>query len=267
MCLGACLRRLKPRIDDDPPKALSPPKTSEDYASLYELAQASMSNDASVYHNQRHLRDVVVFVREAIEETVERHPAIAERGWRDALIAAAYMHDVAHPAGESRKTIESLTLHVTGRLPSIDATLEQLHSEIGVEFVIRSSSFSKVPPLDRSALIERIAKLIQSTALETYEPARGAPTDPMAIATVLLRCADLSHFTFDLPTHLRRVRALNRELGFVVPRAKHAEFIRTYALPQFEALAALCASPRAEEWLTSVRFKLRYWSELATEDQ
>lgn len=268
--LRSCVQNKKGSKTHVPNGRLSVSTTntnSDDNLSLYVLAQASMSNDRSIYHNHRHLQDVVLFIREAIDEAGKTNPAFREREWRDVLIAAAYMHDVAHPAGEDREnTIEAVTRHVTGKLPSIDATLEQLHGEIGVALMRKTTSFLKVALVDRDVRIERITKLILSTNIQTYGVQPIESMDTMAVATVLLRCADLSHFTFDLPKHLRRVDALNREIGSTISREKNAEFVTQFVLPQFEALSRICGTPRAEEWLTNVRFKLRYWTELACED-
>jgi hypothetical protein len=230
--------------------------------SLKKIALKNMSNDTSVYHNQQHIRDVVNFTREAICEVSLSVPNIAYGMWRDVLISAAYLHDICHPAGDSIMTIKEVAASVTGRLPELDATLEHLHSEIGVALLSKTTSFRSYSPKCKEDRIRLITDLIMQTNIGTYKTPCSLK-DTRDIAIVILRCADLSHFTFPIASHLKRVGALNNELDASMTPQQNADFIEKFVLPQFEALASICQSPQAEEWLHNVKFKYRYWSELA----
>jgi hypothetical protein len=77
----------------------------------------------------------------------------------------------------------------------------------------------------------------------------------------MMRCSDLCHFTFELPLHLKRVAALNKEMGLDFCDQDNEGFINEFVIPQFELLVKVCGTPRTKEWLHNVMFKHKYWSE------
>lgn len=228
--------------------------------SLFKIAHANMSNDESVYHNRKHLEDVVKFVKEAINEVSKSVPAIASHEWRVALVTAACMHDICHPAGGDKANIHQIAQHVTGKLPELNATLEHMHGQIGVAMLQQTKSFSKVPQQQKTIQVYRITELIMSTNLETYNIPFEPQLSIMDVAKTIIRCGDLCHFTFELPRHLRRVKALNKELGITMD---NVNFIQRYVVPQFELLSKVSGTPRSKEWLSNILFKLHYWRDLA----
>lgn len=244
-----------------PKKNLPPPITqsevennSNTFKSIFKLSLANMSNDTSIYHNNTHVIEVVDFMKKIINEIDEIVPEFKTKEWRFILVASAYMHDICHPAGQDRAYIEDVAKYVTGKLPDFRANLEHLHSEIGIAMIKRTKSFSR-HMTDENIITE----LIKATELKTYTI--EYPKTTIEIAKLMMRCSDLCHFTFELPLHLNRVTALNKEMGLDFCVQDNAGFINEFVIPQFELLVKVCGTPRTKEWLHNVMFKYKYWSE------
>lgn len=244
--------------------------SAEGKAEVRTLVLATMSFSKSVYHNHEHVEEAARFAKEAIAEVEHNNPGLLSPEMASTLVEAAYLHDVYHPAGGDQKTIHDIAEFVTGRLPGLNSTLEHLHGQIGVALLKRTKTFRSLDLVAQARRVELITQLITFTSMDTYERTMRVSldlSDPISVAMIIIRCADLCHLTFELPKHLQRVRALNNELHTVITRADNVGFIERFARPHFEALARICRSARAEEWLVAVRFKHRYWSELATDDE
>ena len=216
---------------------------SNTFKSIFKLSMENMSKDSSVYHNITHVIEVVDFMKEIINEMKEIIPEFKTKEWRFILVASAYMHDICHPTGQDR----------TGKLPDVRVSLEHLHSEIGVAIIKRTKSFSR-HTTDENIITE----LIKATELNTYTI--EYPKTTIEIAKLMIRCSDLCHFTFELPLHLKRVKALQKEMGVDFCFQDNADFITEFVIPQFELLVKVCGTPRTKEWLHNVMFKFKYWS-------
>ena len=227
---------------------------SNTFKSIFKLSLANMSNDISVYHNKTHVIEVVDFMKKTINEMQETVPEFKTKEWRFILVASAYMHDICHPAGQDRTNIEDVAKYVTGNLADLKVNLEHLHSEIGVAMLKRTRSFAKIAT-DETIITE----LIKATELKTYTV--EYPKSTIEIAKLMIRCSDLCHFTFELPLHLQRVRALNKEMGWDFCFQDNAGFISEFVIPQFELLVKVCGTPCTKEWLHNVMFKHKYWSD------
>ena len=236
-----------------PQSELELENNSNTFKSIFKLSLANMSNDISVYHNKTHVIEVVDFMKEIINEMKEIVPEFKTKEWRFILVASAYMHDICHPAGQDRGVIEDVAKYVTGKLPDVRVSLEHLHSEIGVAIIKRTKSFSR-HTTDENIITE----LIKATELKTYTI--EYPKTTIEIAKLMIRCSDLCHFTFKLPLHLKRVEALNKEMGLDFCFQDNADFITEFVIPQFELLVKVCGTPRTKEWLHNVMFKFKYWS-------
>ena len=220
----------------------------------YTIALQMMRHDSNIYHNKQHVKDVAEFaelimieLQEYITSEMHKH-----------IITAAMMHDVCHPAGRPFSEIKD-KVHDLYEQNTEPSHLESMHAEIAVNILIRSNSFLEQGENKQEEHLKMISELIMATDIKSYSNNPQILSD-IEIAKTIIRCADLCHLAKNMNKHFEAIAALNQEIGMTISPKHHADFIKTYAIPQFQKLHELCKTDISDEWLKNVNNKLEYWS-------
>ena len=204
-----------------------------------------MEHGTNMYHTMEHIDDVVSFVRLVIA-SLRKHKKLKSHviaHLENILIPAAYLHDIGHPTNGPREKLEQLVFQKSSNV-DILVSMEELHIELcKVECgdVIHSDM---LPILD----------LIRSTNIKTYS------TDHNDLEKTIIRCADLSHFTFTWKKHYRSTRHLCNELDIYISPQSQINFIENIILPQFKLLNSLINTPESKTWLVCIHDNLYRWN-------
>jgi 3'5'-cyclic nucleotide phosphodiesterase len=219
------------------------------------VAMNMMSDDPEVYHNDRHVRDVADFLKEAIRELPD--DLMFDKNKERCMITAALMHDVCHPAGKSNKEIHDNMVEILCD-DSHSNHLETIHAQIAISLLNKSNSFASLGTVVQARNYDFITEMIKATDMATYF--EEEEDEEKAIAKLIIRCADLCHVTKDMDYHMLNVKALNTELGIVLTSEQNANFLKKFALPLFNKLDDICKTEKTAEWVAAVENKIVYWS-------
>lgn len=212
-----------------------------------------MSSDPTVYHNDRHVKDVANFTREILGEL--KGEFLLDQNMSKCLYVAALLHDVCHPAGGANKDAHENVLARTS-----STHMETIHSEVAKSLLLHTNSFACLDDIQRNKNIDIITEIILATELKTYlAPEDERTSQEMMLAKLIIRCADLCHITKSLEYHLLNVKALNNECGVIMTAKQNADFIEKFTKPQFIKLHEFCESERSAYWIKQIDDKIRYW--------
>jgi hypothetical protein len=224
------------------------------------MALSLMTKDGSIYHNEQHVIDVGNFVKEIMAELKDEYTF--DQNISKCIVAAALMHDVAHPAGVTNKTVHDSIVNSIG---TTSLHLETIHTEVATHLMRKVKSFSFLPELEREKNYDLITELIMATDVKSYfEPIPYNEKPNITLAKLIIRCADLCHVTKNISYHLQNVKALNVELGFDLSPKSNVDFIQKCALPLYTKLHTFCDSEKSELWLKEINNKIAYWNALTS---
>lgn len=116
------------------------------------------------------------------------------------------------------------------------------------------ATLSSIECTDTLHDMDAIAELIKATELKTYS------VDHTNLPITLIRCADLSHFTFKWPEHTQRCRRLCAETKMVFDAKSQVDFMTKFVVPQFVLLDRLMQTPLSAHWLDQVNKNLTKWN-------
>ena len=201
-----------------------------------------------MYHTMEHIDEAVCFVRLVIASLrkEKRKKSMVTR-LENILIPAAYLHDLGHPMNEPRVKLEKMVSKKSFKLSETEMyslNIEDLHAELCKAECGHIIHSDMLPILD----------LIKSTNLKTYT------TNHHDIGKTIIRCADLSHFTFMWETHKRSTRRLCTELNIPISPQSQIEFIEMVVLPQFRLLDSLIKTPESKAWVECICDNLTMWN-------
>jgi hypothetical protein len=237
-------------------------------------AEHYMKHADNLYHTMEHIDDVVTFVR-LVFESIRNHKytnnyTICCTGYQDndkksrnhhnirkletVLILAAYFHDLGHPMNESREQLELLvrnkSAHFNPIMKGISSELKTINIEGLHAELCRAECGNIIHEGDMLCILE----LIKSTNLQTYS------TDHDDIGKTIIRCADLSNFTFSWEKHQRSKRKLCNELKIYISPKDQMDFIEIYVLPQFRLMHSMIKTQESKAWILSVCDNLSMWN-------
>ena len=127
------------------------------------MALSLMTKDNTIYHNEQHVIDVGDFVKEIIAELKDEYTF--DQNMSKCLIAAALMHDVAHPAGTTNKIIHD---NIVNSIETNSDHLEKFHTEVATHLMRKVNSFSFLPEIEREKNYDLITELIMATDVKSY---------------------------------------------------------------------------------------------------
>ena len=224
------------------------------------LALSLMSKDNTIYHNEQHVIDVRNFVKEIIAELKDEYTF--DQNMNKCLIAAALMHDVAHPAGTTNKIIHDSIVNSMG---TSSIHLETFHTKVAMHLMRKEKSFSVLSDAEREKNYDLITELIMATDVKSYfEPIPENEKPEISLAKLIIRCADLCNVTKNISYHLQNIEALNVELGFDLSPKSNVDFIQKCALPIYTKLHTFCGTEKSEIWLKEINNKIAYWNARAS---
>lgn len=224
------------------------------------MALSLMTKDDSIYHNEQHVIDVGNFVKEIMAELKNEYTF--DLNMSKCLIAAALMHDVAHPAGVTNKIVHD---NIVNSLGTNSNNLEKFHTELATHLMRKVKSFSVLSEVEREKNYDIITELIMATDVKSYfKPIPDNENPDITLAKLIIRCGDLCHITKNISYHIQNVKALNVELGFDISPKSNANFIKQFALPLFTKLDTFCGTKKSEMWLKEINNKIAYWNACAS---
>lgn len=225
-------------------------RQSLDLACHYALSM--MSPDITVYHNYDHAKDVADFTQVIMKSLKPEYSLDANT--EKCMTAAALMHDVCHPAGKSNDSFhKSVAKSMCGETDH----LETIHASIAIVLMRNTQSFVSLGEEKQKKNYAFIEKIIHATDMKTYFEEEADPK--IALCKLIIRCADLSHFTKDSTYHLQNVQRLNTEIGTVMTPQSNVKFIQVFVVPLYKNLHKYCYESVAEQWMEAINEKLLYW--------
>ena len=203
--------------------------------SFQSSSDSSMSIDDSIYHNTKHIKEVVHFAKQIIIIT----------GCSNAkqILYACQLHDACHPVTKSKVDF------IFQKKKYSRTNLEEFHADIASDILKRASTLNNVS-------IEIIKLLIMATNLQTYNDIDLI--EDIALMKCIIRCADLCHFTYNLDEHITHYNFLN-SIDIIHTPASNIIFIDKFVIPTFEKLYIFNPNKEFLKYLIQIKINKQYW--------